>query len=87
MGEDKSTGREGTDVHLFHLIPLAHSMLTQVSLRSHILGWTLGTRQRAKIAELHANAVYSLGENRHYPNGVGLRSARKQQGLTQAFGG
>ena len=31
MGEDKSTGREGTAVHLFHLIPLAHSMLTQVS--------------------------------------------------------
>lgn len=53
-------------------------MLTQVSLRSHGLGWTLETRQPAKIGELYANAVYSLGENRQYPNGVGIRSARKQ---------
>lgn len=59
---DKSTGRRGTAVHLFHLIPLAHSMLTQVSLRSHGLGWTLETRQPAKIGELYANAVYSLGK-------------------------
>lgn len=79
-GEDESAGRKGAAVHSpIHSIS-EHSMLTEVSLRSRVLGWTLGTRWRWRAT---IGVVYMLmefiayGGNRHCPHGFGLRSARR----------
>lgn len=73
-------GREQLSIHPFipfHSIS-EHSMLTEVSLRSQVLGWTLGTRWRATIGMVYMLMEFiAYGGNRHHPHGFGLRSARR----------